>query len=231
MRICKSCGFAGYENYCSRCGVPYQSKRISMSSLLHDIFHLFTHLDKGFGYTVKMLTIAPGHMQRQYIEGDRARHQKPFSMFVICATVAALSRYWIFQVLINYYHTGNVTEAIFFHEYMVIFHTLMLPLHALIVYILFYRSGYNYAEMGVFVLYSVAFFLLVATCISLFKFIFPQLDTAYVELPFLLVYNTITYINFFHRQSPWIVAVKSIIVVGGIFFLIQVTEDYIIKLL
>ena len=81
-RLCKSCGSSVIGNYCGECGMPYQVKRISMGGLLHDIFHLFTHLDKGFGYTVKMLIKAPGHMQRQYIEGERAKHQKPFSMFL-----------------------------------------------------------------------------------------------------------------------------------------------------
>src|SRR3990170_3167143 len=97
--VCKSCGSSGAGNYCSQCGQPYTIKRISLSALLHDIFHLFTHLDKGFGYTLKKLMVEPGHMQRTYVEGYRAKHQKPFAMFFICATVAALSRYWIFQAL------------------------------------------------------------------------------------------------------------------------------------
>lgn len=202
-----------------------------MPGLLRDVFHFFTHLDKGFGYTVKRLIFAPGYMQREYIEGDRSRHQKPFSMFFICATIAALSRYWIFQFLIKYYHTGNISEANFFHEYMVIFNIILLPLHAFFIYLLFYKAGYNYAEIGVFVLYSISFFFLIASCISLLKFIWPELDTAYIELPVLLIYNTITFINFFHKQPPWMAAIKSIIVILGIFFLIQKLEDFIIKLI
>ena len=231
IQVCKSCGFSVIENYCSRCGQPYKTKRISMRGLLHDIFHFFTHLDKGFGYTLKMLIIAPGHMQRAYVEGERSNHQKPFSMFFICATVAALSRYWIYQTLLKYYHTGNISEVNFFHEYMVILHISLLPLHALIIYLLFYKSGYNYAEIGVLVLYSVSFFFLIATFTALFKFFWPQLDTAYIELPVLLIYNTITFLNFFHRQPRWSVAVKSIIIFSGIFLLMQVIEDFVIQLI
>ena len=80
-RVCKSCGSSVVSNYCGECGVPYHVRRISMAGLLEDIFHFFTHFDKGFGYTAKMLIKAPGHMQREYIEGDRIRHQKPFSIF------------------------------------------------------------------------------------------------------------------------------------------------------
>ena len=228
VEVCSSCGLSGEGKYCRQCGLPYKTKRISMSGLLEDVFHFFTHLDKGFGYTVKKLLTTPGTMQKEYIEGNRSLHQKPFSMFFICATIAALTRYWIFQVLIKYYDTGSVTEMNFFHEYMVILNIALLPLHALIIYIFFYRSGYNYAEIGVLVLYSVSFFFLLASCIALLKFFWPHLDTAYIELPLLLLYNTVTFINFFNTQSRWTVAVKSIIIILGIFLLIQKLEDYII---
>jgi hypothetical protein len=231
IQVCKSCGFSGNENYCSHCGQPYQVKRISLAGLVHDIFHVFTHLDRGFGYTIKMLILKPGHMQREYIEGDRSRHQKPFSMFLICATITALVRYWIYQTLIKYYHVGSTSEAIFMHEYMVIFFIVLLPLNVFITYILFRKSGYNFAEIAVFFLYSLSFFLLVASCIALLRFIWPELDTMYVELPVLLIYNTITFINFFYKQPRWLVAVKSILAILAVFFLIQVAEDFVIRLI
>jgi len=231
IQVCKSCGFPGNEKYCGRCGQPYQTKRISIPGLLHDIFHLFTHLDRGFGYTLKMLVLAPGHIQREYIEGERSRHQKPFAMFLICATVAALIRYWIQLALINYYHVGNVSEATFLNKYMVIFFIVLLPLHVLITYALFIKSGYNFAEIAVFVLYTLAFVFLIAACIALLRFIWPRMDTVYVELPFLLIYNTITFINFFHRQPRWIVALRSIVIIVAVFFLIQVAEDFVIRLI
>src|SRR3954465_173640 len=93
LRVCRRCGFSGSENYCARCGEPYKHKRISVSGLAHEVLHHFTHFEKGFGYTLKKLVTRPGYMQRAYIEGDRTRHQKPFSMFFICATISALSRY------------------------------------------------------------------------------------------------------------------------------------------
>lgn len=139
IRVCKACGFSGSETYCARCGQPYVVRPITMHGLFHDIFHVFTHLDKGFGYTIKMLATAPGHMQRQYIEGDRARHQKPFSMFLICATITALVKYYSTQILIKYYHIGDPGEADFFHEYMVIFFIVLLPVHAYLIYLFFYK--------------------------------------------------------------------------------------------
>src|SRR5687767_7497926 len=90
-----------------------KTNRITLRGLFHEAFHLFTHLDRGFLLTVKQLLIAPGAMQRSYIEGDRARHQKPFSMFFICATIAALTRYWVFSILIANNDLPNTTEVTF----------------------------------------------------------------------------------------------------------------------
>ena len=224
IQVCKSCGFSGVENYCCRCGQPFKIKRISLSGLLHDVFHFFTHLDRGFGYTLKKLIIAPGYMQRGYIEGERSKHQKPFSMFFICATVAALSRYWIFRALQKYYHVGNISEANFFHEYMVILHIGMLPLYTFITYLFFYKSKYNYAEIGVLILYTMSIFFLAATLIALLKFIWPHLDTAYIELPILIIYNVITFINFFDKLPRWSVVLRSITIII-ILFLFQLLNQ------
>jgi len=231
IQVCKSCGFSGVENYCSRCGQPYTIKRISISGLLHDAFHFFTHLEKGFGYTLKQLIIFPGHMQREYIEGKRNRHQKPFSMFFICATIAAISRYWIYEALLKYYNTGNVSEATFFHEYMIFLHVALMPVYITITYLFFLKSKFNYAEIGVLLLYTLSFFFLIATCISLLKFIWPHLDTAYIELPIFTFYNTITFINFFDSFRRWVVVLKSVIILISLFLLIQILEDFVIKII
>jgi len=231
VQVCRYCGSSGVEKFCSRCGQPYKTKRISLSGLLHEVFHLFTHLDKGFGYTLKQLLLVPGHMQRKYIEGERCFHQKPFSMFFICATLAALTRYWIFTALIKYYHVGNISEAHYFHEYMVVLHIALLPLYSFIAYLFFYKSKYNYAEIGILILYTVSFFFLASICISLLKFLWPHLDTAYIELPVIIIYNGITFINFFNDLSPWKVVIKSLFIVTIIFGLIQVLEDLVVRLI
>ncbi|MEO6547939.1 MAG: DUF3667 domain-containing protein [Ferruginibacter sp.] len=229
MIVCKSCGCTGKGNYCNFCGQSFKVKRISLPGLLHDVFHFFTHLDKGFAYTLKKLVTTPGDMQKAYIAGERSKHQKPFSMFFICATVAAVTRYWIFKVIVNYFHTGNVAEMNFFHEYMVLIHIAMMPVYALIAFLLFYKAKYNYAEIGVLILYTVSFFLLVVSVISLLKFIWPEMDTAYVELPILTIYNVITFVNFFDKLPRWIVVIKSVVLITTLFILFQLVEDFTIQ--
>jgi hypothetical protein len=226
---CRACRFTGTGKYCSHCGQPYEEKRISLRTLFNDIFHLFTHLDKGFGFTLKQLAVAPGTMQRAYIEGDRFRHQKPFSMFFICATVAALTRYWIIKTLSTYYDAGNINEADFFNEYLVLLQIILLPVYTLIAYVFFYKSKFNYAEIGVLMLYTTSLFFVLSIFISFLKFVWHDLDTAYVEFPVLLIYNAITFVHFFREQRIWWVVVKSVLMITCIFLLIQIVEDFFLK--
>jgi len=157
---CKHCNMEVSGNYCNNCGNATAVKRITASTILHEIFHFFTHLDKGFGFTLKQLVTAPGLMQRNYVEGYRSKHQKPFSMFFICASFTALFRYWVNTAMMDYFHEGNASEGNFFHQYMVIIHTILLPLYSFITWALFYRSKYNYGEIVVLLLYTVGIFFL-----------------------------------------------------------------------
>lgn len=231
LPVCRSCGAAGSGAYCSRCGQAFVLKRISLGALLHDVFHFFTHLDKGFGFTLRQLTTAPGTMQRLYLEGDRARHQKPFSMFFISATVAALSRYWLNLALLRFYGAGDLGEAQFFHQYMVMLHMALLPAYSFIVFLFFRNSRYNYGEIVVLMLYTVSFFFLTVSVVALLKFLWPHLDTAYVELPLLAVYNVLTFLNFFTAERRWVVVLKSIVLMALIYSMAHSLEDVIIKAL
>jgi hypothetical protein len=203
--------------------------RITLGGLFHEAFHLFTHLDRGFLLTAKQLLIAPGVMQRSYIAGDRSRHQKPFSMFFICATIAALTRYWVFSILIKNNDLPNTSEVAFIRDYMVLFHVALLPLYALITYLFFRRSGYNYAEFGVMNLYTMSFLFILVSVISLFKLIWPMIDTARIELPIYAVYGVITFCSFFQNSNRWIVGTKALIMVLVQFQLIQLVEDLAIR--
>jgi hypothetical protein len=226
---CKLCGFSGTGNYCSHCGQSLKTKRISLKELLRELFHSFTHIEKGFFYTLKQLIVAPGRMQLTYIEGKRNIHQKPFSMFLMCATLTALFRYWIFNAVSKYYHTDIMSEARFFHEYMVITFVVLLPVYVLVTYLLFYKSGYNYAEVGVMMLYTISVCFLMAGLIALLKLIYPHLDTAFIEFPIFAIYFTVTLLNFFRSFPLWKIAIKSLIILSSIYLMEQVVEDFIIR--
>jgi hypothetical protein len=232
IKHCKSCGFSGEGVYCSHCGRPFKTERITLLNILYDIFHLFTKFEMGFGYTLKQLIISPGHMQRTYIEGNRGKYQKSFSMFFICATFSAITRYWILDAFIDYYHINNptdATEAAFFREYMVFLYIGLIPVYTLLVYLFFYKSAYNYAEMGVLLLYALSLFFLAGPFIFLLKFIWPYLDTAYIEFPVYSAYLIITMVNFFNRFRRWKVVLISLMIMLMAFLINQLMEGLVMR--
>lgn len=230
-RYCKSCSQYGSGQFCSACGQSYSVKRITLSSVMHDVFHFFTHLEKGFGYTLMRLLKAPGLMQREYVEGVRSRYQKPFSMFFICASANAIARYWIEELLIRYFHGGTAAEASLRHEYQLILLLIAMPVIAAFTWLAFARSKYNYAETAVLQLYSVSFVLIATILIACLRFIWHDLDTVYIEFPIFIVYWIITSIRFYNDANPWVVAVKSVVLTVAFFALIQSLEDFTMSLI
>lgn len=224
LHTCKSCGNEGTGKYCNNCAQAYATKKITVKYILHDVFHFFTHLEKGFGYTLKQLIIAPGIMQREYIEGKRSKHQKPFSMFFICVSINALVRYLVFRYL-------HKSEATFWHEYSAILYIFLVPFIALFNWLLFAKGKYNYAETGVQQLYTLSVIYLAVIPVSFVLFIWRNLDTAYIELPLLSIYCVITFINFYSASPRWLVIIKSLLMISFMFLLVQLSEDLLMKIL
>ncbi len=225
---CSYCHSPAQGSYCSSCGQALSAKRLTLASILHEAFHFFTHLDHGFPYTLKRLIAAPGRMQREYIEGVRAKYQKPFSMFFICASIAALVIYWVHLFLIQHLDAGDTKEALFFHKYWVLLQVLLLPVFSLINYLLFKKAGYNYGEMLVFQLYLFSFFFILLMVIHLLKLVFPDLETRYIELPVFVIYTIITKLHFFRQLSKPVVIVLSVISIVLCFALAGLIQDFLV---
>jgi hypothetical protein len=228
---CRSCGTIVNGSYCSNCGQKINIKRITLPDLLHEVFHFFTHLDKGFPFTLKSLIKAPGTMQKAYLEGDRARHQKPFSMFFISATISALIYYWVHRALMQYFEAGDQHEAEFFNHYWVVLHICLFPFYSLFTYLCFKKAGYYYGEIGVFQLYTFSFIFLVLSILQLTKFIYPSIETRYLEVPLLLIYAIITNLNFFTGIKRISVILLSILNIGLTFLLAAAVQDTLIDMI
>lgn len=228
---CKNCSTESDGKYCPNCGQQLAIHRITVSHLLHELVHTFTHLEKGFLYTLKKLLTDPGRMQRVYLEGFRAYHQKPFSMFFICATISALSLYWINRFSGNSTDEGQAAINYFLQHYYVLLHIILLPFYTLVTWILFIRSKYNYAEILVLGMYMLALMLLLLVPMYVISAGLPVLKTRLFETVLFSVYNVWTFVRFFNKTPWWKVIILSIINMAiNYSVFVYIMESAVIKL-
>lgn len=207
---CKNCGFTTLGNYCEQCGQKTTVTAITLHNILHEVFHYFTHLDNGFGYTLKKLVMEPGTMQRQYIEGERNSHQKPFSMFFICGTISGIGYYLINVAAAKIYGVQDATAENFFRHYFVLLQAMLLPVYTLITWLCFRKQQYNYAETLVMMLYSLSLVFLVLVPINALKLLFLGFDNRIVEIVFLLFYLTKTNLHFYQGKKQVIILLTAL---------------------
>ncbi|HEX8331339.1 MAG TPA: DUF3667 domain-containing protein [Segetibacter sp.] len=221
---CRNCGHAISGNYCSNCGDKASIKAITLSNIFHEVFHYFTHLDKGFGYTLKKLITSPGTMQRKYIEGERARHQKPFSMFFICGTVSGLGYYLINVAFRKLYGEADYASEDFFRHYFVLLQAVLVPFYTLFTWLCFKNNRYNYAETLIMLLYNLSLVFLVLVPIVSFNLIFPNYENRIVELIFILLYNSFTNLNFY-RGKKAIIILQTVVAIAACYLCSQVVSE------
>jgi Protein of unknown function (DUF3667) len=227
MITCIHCLREGNGDYCYNCGQSYAVKRITMSGLIHEVAHTFTHIEKGFLYTLKELAIHPGKMQRKYLAGDRVKHQKPFSMFFICATITGLAFYWIVQR--SALTPVDDTENYFYKNYFVFLQVLLLPFYSFIVWLLFWNKKFYYSEILTMQVYTTSFLLLLLVPINLINTIFShQLPVSYMEVTVLTAYCIWTNLIFFDTQPAWQVVLKSAIALVINWFASTTIMDWIV---
>lgn len=87
---CKNCHHNFEGKFCNNCGQTAHTHKIDFKSTLHEIQHSIFHVDKGILYTTKELFLKPGAAIRDYLDGKRVQHFKPFAYVFILSTVYAL---------------------------------------------------------------------------------------------------------------------------------------------
>ena len=205
MIVCQNCGFEGNEKFCSKCGQVLEAKRISLPHLIHEVIHTFTHLEKGYLYTMKELALRPGTMQKNYLSGLRLNYQKPFPLSTICGTICATSLFLIYR------HAADTTDEYFYKNYYFLVQAAMLPFYALITYLLFYSPKLYYAEALVMNVYMLGFMSLLIIPLNILSFVLPNGIISFMEIIFLLTYNVWTYVNFFREKRTCWILLKSIV--------------------
>jgi hypothetical protein len=209
---CQNCDYllSENDNFCPSCGQAAHIHRFSIGHLLHEFFHAFTHADKGILLLLKGLATNPGKVLREYIiEGKRKKYFNPitallmalaFSVFmngllhpfrldpkpdpVMMAKMNTPQKQHAYLRLIK--KQANANDFIEKKPNWVMFFSL--PLISFGFWLLFKKSGLNFAEhLVAYILMEV--FLLFITYITIVPLLSLYKDTKW--------YLILSFLNFF----------------------------------
>jgi prepilin signal peptidase PulO-like enzyme (type II secretory pathway) len=96
---------------------------------------------------------------------------------------------------------------------------------------MFYEANFNFAEIGVMMLYTLSFIFLAAAVISLPRMIYPRIEVRFAEFPVFSIYMMVTFMNFFNTIPRWKVAVRSVVLMIAAFYLNDFAENYVTRLI
>jgi hypothetical protein len=80
---CSNCGAALTGPYCAACGQHAHGSARSVAVLLHDGWHVMTHIDGRFWQTIYMLLLRPGRLTQEYFAERRARYLPPVRLYLV----------------------------------------------------------------------------------------------------------------------------------------------------
>ncbi|RYD70508.1 MAG: DUF3667 domain-containing protein, partial [Sphingobacteriales bacterium] len=183
--------------FCANCGQTRDVHRFTMGNFFHEVFHAFTHTDKGIFHLLKSLATKPGTTAREYINGRRKHYFNPFTFFLILMGIFVLSNNFFVKPRKEFVPDIKVLQHIpteegrqnyiavmervttssnFFRKNGNVVAMIAVPFISLFTWLFFRRKKYNYAEHLTANMMFVAFSNLVFTFI-----IFPLgalLDTS-----------------------------------------------------
>jgi hypothetical protein len=172
MKHCKNCDHLLQGKYCSFCGQQADVPRITFHSLINEVFHFFTHMQKGFLFTTVQLLQKPAETVKDFIAGKRKKYQSPVSYFLIWISIYILFLYGLEKlfgenIVINYkdyFGAGNSTQYAIRHLGLVLL--MVVPFQALFLYLFVTAPLYNYWVSVACTFYSLGTIIVLQFCFA-----------------------------------------------------------------
>lgn len=229
MTTCKNCGTAIDDKFCPHCGQKAAVHRFTIKHILHDFFHVFTHFDKGLPYLIKEMFIKPGVVVREYLEGKRNKYYNPFQFFLLSSAAVLfltvkldLGTLMVGDISV----TGSGAEAFqkqfipFMYQYFNVLQFVTVPVLSFYTYLMFRKSGYNYAEILVLNTFITAqrhlIFIVFAPLMFFFKASAPGISKLYITA-MTTYYCWATAKFFLPKNKAW--AIIKLLLISALFFI------------
>lgn len=157
---CKNCGEFVKGKFCSQCGQAANVKKVNFENFANEISESVLIVNKGFFYTLTQLFKNPGKSIREYLDGKRKKHFKPFTYVLLLSTIYFfISSITGLNTWVNDFFVGFLPDSIdenakveippllkWFSENLAYTNLLLLPIFSLTSFIAFRRYKRNYLE-------------------------------------------------------------------------------------
>jgi len=154
---CSVCSTEINENYCPNCGQLYKNERISIKSILADLFGNIFSLEKSFFKNLKIGLLEPETLVVNYWNGFRGYYYSP-SKFL---TIASL--FFLVLIMIPYDFLGAVITSKFAQQFTIlIFIIILFSILSFINYIKYKKNFYEHLILNIYntSLWSIIFVLI-----------------------------------------------------------------------
>lgn len=229
---CKNCGNSINENFCSYCGQRTSVSVINFSTIKDEFQDNIFQINRGFLFTIKELTVRPGHAIRDFINGKRKPFYKPLSFLLVTTTIYIFTAYildiesflanFLNSMLEGWNSAGSENEVALQSDegiigwlktnqtYLVF---CLVPIYALSSFIIFIKNKYNYYEHLVLQIYITGQQFLIASVLTCILLFYKDLAGEVVAIVS-ICYSLFVYYQFFKE--------KKFISIGFRYTLIQV---------
>lgn len=166
---CKNCKTAleEHDEYCRNCGGKVIRNRLSFKNLFEHLSETFFNYDNKLLRTFIVLFTNPEDVIDGYVNGVRKKYVNPISFFGVALTVSGISIFFLKKYYLQYLDFSSVfanvpnAEATAISvgsllEYNSLFYGALVPLFALISWIVFLDKKYNFTEHMIIYLYSMS---------------------------------------------------------------------------
>ncbi|MGC1205165.1 MAG: DUF3667 domain-containing protein [Flavobacteriaceae bacterium] len=229
---CKNCdiSLSQESDYCNSCGGKVIRNRLTIKNLFEHLSETFFNYDNKLLRTFIDLFKKPQVVIDSYVKGVRKRYVSPISFFGVILTLNGLNIFIISKFYKQYLDASKLigdTDAAnneatrkilemtsdFSLEYASLLFSFLIPLGALISWIVFFNKKYNYTEHVILYLYSMSVYSVLSVVFGLLTLaIIPEkyLSFAYVMYLFIFVYHCYILTKLF-KLSFWQLALKVLL--------------------
>tara|TARA_R110002049_G_scaffold27927_6_gene95782 strand:- start:1178 stop:1960 length:783 start_codon:yes stop_codon:yes gene_type:complete len=168
---CKNCQTELDHNdeYCKNCGGKVIRNRLTLKNLFEHLSETFFNYDNKLLRTIVQLVKEPEDVIVSYINGVRKKYVNPISFFGLALTLTGLSIFILKKFYMEYldfsslFKGSSLSQDMFDStfsvglEYNSLIYGALIPLFALISWIVFLDKKYNLTEHVIIYLYSMSF--------------------------------------------------------------------------